>query len=531
MTRTELLILGLLMVLPMPDSAPAQTSRPAPPPHQAAAQRFAAREADWRAGGVIYQVFVDRFAPSTALDAKRKLYAPPRRLRPWDEAPTRGKYDAEARVWTHELDFWGGDLASLRGKLDYIAGLGVDAVYLNPIFAARTNHKYDTEDYFTVSPEYGTQADLRSLIEDLHQRELRLVLDGVFNHMGRSAPWFKEAEADPKSRYRDWFDFGDQHPAGYRAWANALNLPELNLENPAVRAKIYADRDSVVQHYLRMGIDGWRLDVAYEIGTDFLSELTRAAHATRPDSVVIGEIWTYPAYWFPAVDGLLNMHVRQLTLELTDGHLSGPQMGRMLDALVADAGLEPLLRCWLVLDNHDTPRIATRMPDEDRRRCAEVLQFTLPGTVCLYYGTELGVAGGEDPQNRALLPWDRVSESNDTYAWYRKLLTLRRECRALRVGDFQSLATRDLLAFQRTTDRAAETVVVVVNPTDEAVEEALQIRDGRLLSYTGLRDALSDAKFTSHSGVVRVSVPKRAAMILRVDHQPGASYDSYKRIP
>ena len=169
---------------------------------------FEAREKDWRDGAVVYQVYVDRFAPSANLDAKRALYPAPKTLRAWTDLPRHGHYLPDAKVWSHEIDFWGGDLQSLRGKLDYIQGLGADVLYLNPIDLAYTNHKYDTLDYREVSPEYGTRDDARELARDVHARGMKIMLDGVFNHMGRNAAIFKQAEADPGSPYRNWFVFG-----------------------------------------------------------------------------------------------------------------------------------------------------------------------------------------------------------------------------------------------------------------------------------------------------------------------------------
>ena len=166
---------------------------------QALAGVFEAREKDWRDGAVVYQVYVDRFAPSANLEAKRALYPAPKKLHAWTDLPTHGRYLPDAKVWSHEIDFWGGDLQSLRGKLDYIQGLGADVLYLNPIDLAYTNHKYDTLDYREVSPEYGTRDDARALARDVHARGMKIMLDGVFNHMGRNSPLFRQAESDPKS--------------------------------------------------------------------------------------------------------------------------------------------------------------------------------------------------------------------------------------------------------------------------------------------------------------------------------------------
>ncbi len=169
---------------------------------------YAERARDWRVGAVVYQVFVDRFAPSQSLAGKEAAYAAPKRLRAWGELPSPGRPPGAAGVWSHELDFWGGDLRSVGGKLEYVRGLGADVLYLTPIFASLTNHKYDAQDYRQIAPEFGTVQDLKDLASGLHRRGMKLILDGVFNHMGRTSPMFERARRDPASREWDWFFFG-----------------------------------------------------------------------------------------------------------------------------------------------------------------------------------------------------------------------------------------------------------------------------------------------------------------------------------
>lgn len=527
---------------------------------KAKAAELARREADWRNGPIVYQVIVDRFASAENLDAKRDLYPAPKKLREWSETPTQGTYLPEVNVWSHEIDFWGGDLQSLRGQLDYVENLGADVLYLNPIHQAYTNHKYDAQNYFEVSPEYGTRADVAALAGDLHGRGMRLVLDGVFNHVGRSSPWFIEARENPASPWREWFFFGPEYKFGYRAWANVENLPELNLESERVRARLWGDEDSVVRGYLRDGVDGWRLDVAFDIGFAPLKELTEAAHREKADSLVIGEVWNYPEEWSPAMDAVINFYSRQILFHLAKGEMSGAQAGRMIARQIEDAGLEPILKSWIVLDNHDTERLAFLLPDREDRRLAQALQFALPGSPMLYYGTELGMTGGIDPANRAPMRWDWVNGENAELEWNRRLIALRRESRALRVGDFRLLDSERLLAFQRSTDRAGETIVVLVNAEAEPVTEVLPVRDSKLMNWTHLRDALwspgdaaavdspgtddkaamstsaaeekQNKSFEAQvvSGTMKVTVPARTALILRPVIEPTNEYSAYKRV-
>lgn len=492
---------------------------------------FEQREQDWRNGPIVYQAIVDRFAPAQGVDAKRDRYAAPRVLRGWEERPARGRYLEAEQVWSHELEFWGGDLVSLRGRLDHLQRLGVDVLYLNPIHQAFTNHKYDAEDYFAVSPELGTRADVRALADALHEAGIRLVLDGVFNHVGRRAPWFERAQAGAEPE-RGWFFLGEDRARGYRCWADAANLPELRLEEPGLRERLWGAPDSVVQGYLREeGVDGWRLDVAFDLGPALLAELTAAAHAAKPGSLTVGEVYNMPTRWIPALDAVMNMTARELILRLARGELSARLAARHLATLVADVGLERLLKCWLVLDNHDTPRLATALPEAWQRELAQTLQFTLPGAPQLYYGVEAGLPGGDDPENRAPMPWADAAPGNPEYDRLARLIALRRRSRALRVGEFVPLETERALAFMRRTDRVRETVVVVANPEVGEVVETLLLRDSWLMDGRPLRDEQTGETFAPRAAVLRLPLPPRSVRVLTPVVEETVDYSPYKRVP
>lgn len=494
---------------------------------------YEARERDWRNGAVVYQVLVDRFAPSADLQAKRDRYPAPKRLRAWHEVPRAGHFIDSHQLWSHEIDFWGGDLASLRTRLDHVQQLGADVLYLNPICEAYTNHKYDALDYKRVSPEYGTRDEVIALAEDLHQRGMKLVLDGVFNHMGRHSAIFQEAARDPASPYRDWFEFGEHLPGGARSWWGAANLPELRLEHPAVREHLWGAPDSVVRGWLRDGIDGWRLDVAFDIGFNRLQELTEAAHAQKPGSLVVGEIPNFPAEWFPSVDGVMHFAWRRILLGMADGSLDAGTAARMLTRAIGDADYEHVLKSWVYLDNHDTDRMATVVPDERRRRVAQALQFTLPGSPNLYYGSEVGMTGGADPQMRAPMRWDRVEAGHPQLEWTRRLVALRRH-RALKVGDFRTLVTRELFGFQRYTDRALDAVFVLANPSSHEVRELVMLTDSKLMDNTMLEDLLGQVPpMAAHSTLLPVTVPPHTVLVLKPVPPERArqdGYSNYKRV-
>jgi cyclomaltodextrinase / maltogenic alpha-amylase / neopullulanase len=498
----------------------------------AVAGRYEARERDWRNGAVVYQVLVDRFAPAANLEAKRALYPAPKVLRNWEQPAQRGTYSEQYKLWTHEIDFWGGDLASTVSKLDYIKALGADVLYLNPIHLAYTNHKYDALDYHEVSPEFGTRDDVKTLTREVKARTMRLVLDGVFNHMGRNSAAFKVAEASAQSPYRQWFVMGPQYPGGARSWYGAQNLPELNIENAAVRDHLFNAPDSVVRRYLRDGVDGWRLDVAWDLGFRYLGELTRAAHAEKPGSLVVGEIPNYPKEWFPALDGVLHFGLRALTIKLANRELDAQSYARMVNRLITDADYEHLLKSWVYLDNHDTPRLATTVPDVKARHLAQVLQFTLPGSANLYYGSEVAMEGGDDPETRSPMRWDRVAANHPELAWTKSLIALRRAHRALRIGDFRAVeASGNVIAFERFTDRVADSALVVVNPSLESVTTTLMVPNSKWMDGATLVDQLSGEKAESKATLTVVNLPPQTARVFKLDTKSSAEgYSPFKRV-
>jgi glycosidase len=435
-------------------------------------------------------------------------------------------------VWSHELDFWGGDLPGVTSRLDYLQDLGVDVLYLNPIHSAYTNHKYDALDYMAISPEFGTKADMAELIAKTHAKGMKVVLDGVFNHMGRNSEAFKQAQSSPNSAYRDWFFFGDQYPGGARGWYQATNLPELRLESQAVRDHIYAKPESVVQTLLREGVDGWRLDVAPELGPRYLDELTQAAHRARPGSLVVGEIATFPKEWFPAVDAVMNFTLRDIVLSTIQGVIAPATAAAMVERTVYEAGIEPTLKSWLMLDNHDNDRLSHVLPKVSDQRLAQILQFTLPGAPNLYYGTELGMTGGEDPANRSPMRWDWVTDNNPTLRWTKQLIALRKQQRALRVGNFRLVTADRLLAFERYTDRVKDTVIVFANPTRKAITERVLIGNSKLMNGSSLIDLINPSAppIRVLASMATVTVPAGGFRVVVPDVRPTGGYSVFKRV-
>lgn len=492
-------------------------------------RKFEERESDWRNGACIYQIIVDRFVPAANLDAKRHLYERPKQLHDWSEEPRKGHYLHEHEVWSHELDFWGGDLQSTRSRIDYLKFLDVDVLYTTPINPAWTNHGYDGISYRGVRDEYGTMDDFRALAKDLHDNNLRLILDGVFNHLGRKSLAFQE-QPNPDNASRSWFEIDPNLPDGSRNWANVRNLPELVLENPAVAKHLWSGADSVVRSWLREGADGWRLDVSYELGMYFLGKITQAAHQEKPKSLVLGEMPNWPAEWFPELDGVLNFPLREIIIRIADGRISSAQGQRMMERMFDECDFEHMLKSWVYLDNHDTARITHVLPNERERRLAIFLQFTLPGSVNLYYGTELGMTGGEEPESRAPMRWDLANDSNQTLSLYRDLIKLRREHRALRIGDLNWLVAEKLLGFERRTNRVKDSVFVIANPGKETVTETVLLANSKLMDHALLLDEFTGQRLEIMRSMVDITLEPGQVAVLTPLVEPVDGYSPYKRI-
>jgi glycosidase len=231
-----------------------------------------------------------------------------------------------------------------------------------------------------------------------------------------------------------------------------------------------------------------------------------------------------------SLDGVMNMYARMLILGLLDGRISPARMGRLLERMVEDAGIEGILRSHMVLDNHDLPRIASILP-EDKRHLAFHLQFTLPGAPVVYYGSELGMEGGNDPLNRAPMRWDLLRDDNPTWMLLQRLVKLREENPALRIGDFRILDGERLLAFLRTTDRARESLIVVVNPSHEHRHELLPVRDSRLMDAARVQCLLTGDQRSMHCGTIEVDLPAFSCRIYRtLDQGSPHGYSAFKRV-
>lgn len=350
---------------------------------------------DWIRSRVWYQIFPERFSNGNAA-------INPEETEPWGSEPTRD-------------NFMGGDLQGIINRLDYLSSLGINALYLNPIFKSLSNHKYDTIDYFSIDPQFGTIDELRLLVGECHKRDIKVVLDLVFNHCGYYHPYFQDVvQNGESSSYKDWF-YVNQYPVirsedrydsvGYYQW-----MPKLRTSNPEVKQYVF---DIVAFWQKETNIDGWRIDVADEVEISFLRELKSYVKTVNPNAFIIAEIW-YDAKGLMmsgGVDSVMNYELRTILFQyVLDRSITLKQFHARLVRLAHRYSLAELHQMFNLLGSHDTERILTRCGSrEEDLLLLLAIQFVFPGNPVVYYGDELGMTGENDPGCRGSMPWSSVS--------------------------------------------------------------------------------------------------------------------------
>lgn len=372
-------------------------------------------EESWYQNGVVYQIFPDRFnngLPNGEVLGKKKntfIYAT------HEDTPYYIK-DEQGNI--ARWDFYGGNFAGIIEKIPYLKRLGISAIYLNPIFLATSNHRYDTVDFMKIDPMLGSLTAFKELVWLLHKNGIHLILDGVFNHVGKDSIYFQEAIKDQKSPYYYWFNFME-YPSQYRSWWGIKTLPEVNKSNPAYQNFIYGD-GGVLSKWTKLGIDGWRLDVADELPMDFLKHIRQRLDKEKCP-VVIGEVWEDASHKFvngffrPYMSGdnligVMNYPARSFIISLLtkDDQIAAQDK---FSQLVENYPATFLKNCLNNIGTHDTERIKTVLDGNEKLvAIAFGLLMMLPGVPCIYYGDEAGLIGKKDPDNRRFFPWGRESE-------------------------------------------------------------------------------------------------------------------------
>ena len=449
---------------------------------------------DWLKGGIIYQIFPDRFYNSGAV----KKDVPDDRFvcRDWAKIPEHRQNNGICSLGN---DYYGGDLEGIRQKLPYLKELGVSCVYLNPIFEAHSNHRYNTANYEKIDSLLGDEKDLQKLCKSAQKHGIKILLDGVFSHTGDDSIYFNRngrygvggAYRDPNSPYRQWFKFYD-YPNGYDAWWGVKTLPETNEDNDDFTEYITGE-NGILRKYLKMGIGGWRLDVADELPDKFLDKLRVAVKSENPDAYILGEVWE-------DASNKISYGVRRKFLRGSqlDSVMNYPFANAILNFVKQGGGdvlsetvhtvLENYPKCSVDtlmnhLGTHDTARMLTILGKKDsfignrdwqarqklseleceqgikRLKTAAVIQYTLPGVPSLFYGDEVGVEGYGDPFCRATYPWG--SENQSLIDFYKALGSVRRNCKAFTDGDFYTVfANENVISYTRTNENSKAFIAV-----------------------------------------------------------------------
>jgi len=453
---------------------------------------------DWVKDAVFYQIFPERFANGDpSID-------PPGTL-PWGGQPQRD-------------NFFGGDLQGVIDHIDHLSNLGINALYFTPLFTATTNHKYDTEDYLQIDSQFGDINLLKKLVALCHERGIRVIMDAVFNHSGRTfAPFVDVQKNGEASRYKDWFHISkfpirveDGIPT-YETFAFEPLMPKLNTENPEVKAYLL----HVAEYWIKeVDIDGWRLDVANEVDHQFWREFRQVIKKTKPDAYILGEIWHDSYNWLQGdqFDAVMNYPFTNATLDFfVEGSTDAEQFSQAIGKQIALYPRQANEVAFNLLDSHDTARLITLCKDDKRKmKLAVLFLFTYTGTPCIYYGDEVGITGAHDPDCRKCMEWDPAKQDHDLFTFYQELIKLRLDHSALRTGTLTFLSSQSgstTLAYSR-EDEKDKFIILMNNDSKQQPIEAS-------VTETEWIDVLTGKKLATLKGSLNANLPAYGYTILR----------------
>ena len=462
---------------------------------------------DWIKDGTMYQIFPDRFyegVPNKPLPFADRIYRPDKTGEPyfWPNEQSDGYLN---------MDYYGGDFAGIQQKLPYLEELGVTCIYLNPIFEAHANHRYNTANYLKADPLLGTNEDFAALCAEAKKHGIRIILDGVFSHTGSDSLYFNRegrygpggAYRDRNSPYRSWYDFDSGYVGGYRSWWGFETLPEVDEETPSY-VEFITGPGGVIDTWLRRGAAGFRLDVADELPDEFIEKVRAAVKRVSPEKFLLGEVWEDATTKFgfnkrrtyllgKGLDSVMNYPFKNAVLDFVKGKPAEQAMTEILT--ICEHYPAPAMDTALnFLSTHDTERALTVIADEPangrgrawqsgrcvtgdayeegllRLRMAYAIIYTLPGVPCLYYGDEIAMQGYRDPFNRAFFRWD--AHEQRLRPVLAQLAQLRHTCEAFRTGQLRVLRAEDgILHYQRVGK--VETAEIIVNRTEHIIVETL----------------------------------------------------------
>lgn len=429
------------------------------------------RVPQWAKNAVVYQIFPTRFATTENVPDEE-----------WYKMPIN---------WDDDLK---GNLAGIVEHLPYLKELGVDVIYLTPIFKSNTSHKYDTIDYYQVDPSLGTADDLHHLIDTAHEMGMRVMLDGVFNHTSPDFFAFKDIQQNGRgSKYWDWYyidrlplDYGDGgRKPSFQSFSYVGGMPKLNLRNPDTADYVL----KVALYYLHeFHIDGWRLDVGDEIGHAFWKRFRREIKAENPDALLVGEVWHYAPDFLQGDewDSVMNYaFFKSVASLICYGQIRPSEFIAQLGMISGQYHSAVLPVLWNLIDSHDTSRFLWRAGGDKRRlRLAAAMQMLLPGTPFLYYGDEVGLNGADDPDNRRGMLWKEELQDLDLYHWYQRLTYFRHNIDDIPAGRYNYTRADDLRGLLEYRLQSGETLIFNTNDQEKGARE-----------YAGYQELLSDTVF------------------------------------
>ncbi|MFC1679375.1 alpha amylase N-terminal ig-like domain-containing protein [Elusimicrobiota bacterium] len=457
----------------------------------------------WVEDAVFYQIFPERFANGD----------------PDNDPPGSKPWGSEPELF----NFMGGDLQGVLDKLPYLRELGVNAIYFNPIFEAPSNHKYDTADYLKIDPHFGDEALFRKLTEEAGKRGIRVILDGVFNHSGDKFWAFSDIiDKQRDSKYLDWYTVNSfpvtPSTPTYECWWGFGHLPKLNTTNPDTRKYLM----KVAAEWIERGAAGWRLDVPNEVPHEFWVEFRRRVREADPEAYIVGEIWTDALKWLGGdqFDAVMNYVFRSAVL----GYFATEQIGledfhRQLLEQRHRYPRGALASQFNLLGSHDTERVGTVFKgDMSRLKLAVLFQMTYLGAPVIYYGDEVGLPGGKDPDCRRAFPWDERDQDRELFEHYRKLIRIRKATPELRWGDFEAVLTdagKNVYAFLR--EYGEEKTLVILHRGADTVEVRLSVPEGPRRGGW-FRDLYSGSSYPLRHTELKLSLGPYQGMILKLEH-------------
>lgn len=452
---------------------------------------------EWAKEAIIYQIFPERFCNGDPSND-------PEDVKPWDSEVNRSI-------------MLGGDLKGIIGKLDYIEDLGVNAIYMTPVFKAGSNHKYDTYDYFQIDPQFGSLETLKELVHKAHKRKIKVILDAVFNHSGVEFFPFRDVlKNGEKSEYRDWFDIRKfpvevRDDPDYRTFAYGGHMPKMITENEAVKSYLI----DVATYWIKEAdIDGWRLDVADEVGHHFWREFRKAVKAVKPEALVVGEVWYDSSAWLQGdqFDSVMNyIFTGALKDFIAFEKINAREFGERMESIRGMYKLPAYNILWNLIGSHDTARFLTVSKEDVRKlKLAAFVQMTFAGIPMIYYGDEIGMTGENDPDCRKGMVWDETRQDCGLREYYKKLISLRKENKALTRGDFTTVlaeAETNIYGFRRSF--STECIEGYINNMDR--EQSIQVKVSR-----NAVDLFSGETYLPVRGRITIVLPAKSGVIIKI---------------